>query len=33
MSQEILRFEQSSEAYESESVSYPVVSDTLPNHG
>ena len=33
MSQVILRFEQSLDAYESESVGYPVVFDTLQNHG
>ena len=33
MSQVILRFEQSLEAHESESVSRPVVFDSLQTHG
>ena len=33
MSQVILRFEQSLEAYENESVSHPVVFDSLQTHG
>ena len=33
MSQVILRFEQSLDTYESESLSHPVVFDSLQSHG